>query len=64
MLGDTENPRRKNRDGTWDSICKHCFSTIAHGTTESELADREKAHVCHSSYLAERGLLSVTLNSN
>jgi hypothetical protein len=54
MPAETEYPHRRNRDGTWDSICKKCFLTVAHCKTESELAASEKTHVCNSSYLADR----------
>ena len=63
MLTETEYPHRRNSDGTWDSICKRCFLTIAHGRTEGELAEGEKTHVCNSPYLAERSHLSVGLDS-
>ena len=53
-----EYSHRINPDGTWDSICKKCFMTIAHGSTEIELADSETTHICNSSFLADRGRLS------
>jgi hypothetical protein len=64
MLAETKHPHRRNSDGTWDSICKNCFLTIAHGRTESELAKSEKTHVCDSSFLAERGLFSERLSAD
>jgi hypothetical protein len=53
-------PHRLNRDGTWDSICKKCFHTIANCKTERELADFEKAHVCNQSTPAEHGYYFIT----
>lgn len=38
--------RRPNSDGTTDSICKNCFTTIATSTREFELAQAEKTHAC------------------
>jgi hypothetical protein len=58
MLAETEYPHRRNSDGTWDSICKHRFLTIAHCKTEGELAEGENTHLCDSALLADRGLLS------
>lgn len=63
MLTEIDYPHRRNSDRTWDSICNCCFLTIAHGRTESELAEGEKTHVCHSSFIAERGLFSERLDS-
>jgi hypothetical protein len=64
MLAETEYPHRRNNDGTWDSMCKNRFLAIAHGRTESELADSEKTHVCNSSFIAGRGHFPVSLDSN
>ena len=49
-------PHRRNSNGRYDSICPHCFLTAATARTEQELATLEKRHVCHSSFLAERGV--------
>lgn len=38
---------RKNKDGTWDSICLGCFMTIARFEKEAELREQELKHVCH-----------------
>ena len=48
MKAATKKPfsHRKNRDGTFDSICPHCFRTIANRTTEAQLAKDEFRHVC------------------
>ena len=37
---------RFNADGTVDSICRECFSTVATAGRESELAVKEQAHSC------------------
>lgn len=39
-------PHRKNEDGTIDSICPHCFMTIATSTHEADLSQTEAAHKC------------------
>jgi hypothetical protein len=39
-------PHRLNRDGSFDSICKRCFQTIASGYSEAALAAAEKQHTC------------------
>ena len=33
-------------DGTWRSICLHCFLTAATATTRRDLEDGEKKHNC------------------
>jgi hypothetical protein len=48
-------PHRRNRDGSFDSICPVCFATVAHSKTDAELVEIDKAHICDSAYLAERG---------
>jgi hypothetical protein len=58
MPAEMKYPHRVNLDGSWDSICPHCFLTIAHSKTESGLAALERVHVCNSAFLAERGWLS------
>ena len=57
----TTYPHRRDRDGMYDAICPSCFATVARSKPESELAELEKAHVCHSSFLADRGQLGVTV---
>jgi hypothetical protein len=50
-------PHRPNKDGTFDSICSHCFATVALGlNTEAQLGEFEERHVCHTDFLAERGV--------
>jgi len=47
-----EFPHRMNRDGTIDSICPRCFSTIGRSTWEADLDRMEAAHLCEPARLA------------
>src|ERR1700746_2564233 len=38
--------KRRNPDGTMDSICLNCFRTVATCTDELELIELEKEHRC------------------
>jgi hypothetical protein len=38
--------RRKNKDGTFDSICMKCFATIASSLKEPEVEHWEQRHRC------------------
>jgi hypothetical protein len=40
-------PHRRNKDGTFDSICLKCFLTVAHTETEAELLAYDRVHVCN-----------------
>ena len=51
----TNFPHRRNRDGLYDSICPRCFATVARSEPEAKMEKLEKSHVCHSSFLADRG---------
>jgi hypothetical protein len=51
-------PHRRDRDGLYDSICPTCFATVARSKPEAEMAELENAHVCNSSFLADRGQFS------
>jgi hypothetical protein len=56
-------PHRQNEDGTYDSICPDCFSTVVRGLhTESQLAEFEDQHACHSDLWAERGVSFENIN--
>ena len=48
-------PHRRNKDGSFNSICLKCFATVASHMTEEELKDQDKNHVCVKSILSERG---------
>jgi len=39
-------PHKRNVDGTIESICGECFSTVASACAEGELQLAENAHVC------------------
>ena len=39
-------PHRLNYDGSYDSICKTCFMTVASGLSEAALAEGERDHKC------------------
>jgi hypothetical protein len=42
----TRFPHRRNRNGTYDSICPRCFHTIATRKTETDLSKDEHRHIC------------------
>jgi hypothetical protein len=48
-------PDRRNRDGSYNAICPTCYTTVARSKPEAKLAEYDKAHVCDSAFLAERG---------
>ena len=37
---------RLNGNGTYDSICKNCFMTVANLRNEAELGPHERNHLC------------------
>jgi hypothetical protein len=47
-------PHRRNKDGSYDSICLTCFATLAFGKSEAELMKYEKMHTCEFSTLSQR----------
>jgi hypothetical protein len=47
-------PHRRNRDGSFDSICLKCLLTIANARDEADLAKHEKYHVCNPSVLSQQ----------
>jgi hypothetical protein len=47
-----EFPHRMNKDGTIDSTCPRCFSSVGCSTWEAELDRMEAAHVCDPARLA------------
>ena len=49
--------RRKNLDGSWDSICLKCYLTVTTTAMEDDLQEPEQSHNC-----AE--LLAVKKNQN
>ena len=42
---------RHNEDGTFDSVCRDCFMTIATANVECDLDASEKRHVCDAGIL-------------
>jgi hypothetical protein len=47
-------PHRRNRDGSFDSICLNCFVTVASRGVESELSELEEKHFCkHASMVRD-----------
>jgi len=48
-------PHRRNKDGSYDSICPTCFVTVAFGKSEVELMKLDAQHVCAFSTLSQRG---------
>ena len=46
MNSDAEYTHRLNDDGTFDSICLHCFHTITTANSEPELVFGEAQHSC------------------
>lgn len=46
-------PHRRNRDGTFDSICPRCFVTVSSKYTEVELQEAESSHNCQGFELAQ-----------
>jgi hypothetical protein len=48
-------PHRRNKDGSFDSICLECFATVASHLSEEELKEADKNHACMSSLLSRRG---------
>jgi hypothetical protein len=47
-------PHRRNKDGSYDSICLTCFVTVASGKSEAELMKFDEKHVCACSTLSQR----------
>jgi hypothetical protein len=37
-------PHRRNRDGSYESICTLCFANVASSETEEELGEAEAKH--------------------
>ena len=48
-------PHRRNKDGSFDSICLTCFATVASHLTDEELKEHDKNHLCHNTLLSKRG---------
>jgi hypothetical protein len=42
---------RRNDNGSYDSICIHCFATVGSSVAEEKLEEGEKRHVCNPEIL-------------
>jgi hypothetical protein len=47
-------PRRRNRDGSFDSSCLTRLATMGAGRSERELVELEKVYVCDARFLVDR----------
>ena len=47
-------PHRRNRDGSFDSICLKCLLTIATARKEADLHLQDRNHICVPSILSQR----------
>lgn len=56
-------PHRRNRDGSHDSICPHCFRTVATRREEAELPDDEQRHVCTEFHLDRLRAIETLLHA-
>jgi hypothetical protein len=45
-------PHRRNRDGSFDSICLKCLLTVANEKNEADLGKHDEIHVCNPSVLS------------
>lgn len=52
------HPRRRNKDGSYDSVCFTCFATVGDCQPDGRPGQLDKHHVCDSAFLAERGLFT------
>jgi len=46
--------RMKNPDSTIDSICEHCYKTVAKDRDEQALATAEGTHSCDPNLMLDR----------
>lgn len=44
----TQFVHRSNRNGTTDTICRQCLTTVATATWEAELDRAERVHACNA----------------
>lgn len=51
-------PRKRNKDGSYDSICLTCFATVGHSKFECGPLEDTHTHICDSAFLAERGIFT------
>jgi hypothetical protein len=55
MISWKEFQHRRNRNGTYDSICLDCFTTIATAKRKTNLYRHESTHVCDPVYRITQG---------
>jgi hypothetical protein len=48
-------PHKRNKDGSYESVCMNCFQTVGTSQSEEELTELDKAHTCSPSPLSQRG---------
>jgi nicotinamide mononucleotide (NMN) deamidase PncC len=53
-------PRKRNKDGSYDSVCLTCFAIVGGCGPDGQLPEHDKGHVCDSAFFAERGLFTRT----
>jgi hypothetical protein len=58
MNSDTDYAHRLNADGTFDSICLHCYLTVMQANTEQELAVAEAQHSCPPDSILARNIVA------
>ena len=46
MSYSTPFAHRENPDGTYDSICRRCYSTVASEHDQDDLLSQEAEHIC------------------
>jgi hypothetical protein len=56
--------RRRNHDGSFDSICLCCFRTVASDDNEARLAERERQHRCANEDLVKFSHLQELIPAN
>lgn len=51
-------PHRLHKDDSSDSFCLTCFATVGGCKHDGQRAQFDKAHICDSAFLAERGIFT------
>ena len=58
MISNEPFSYRRNKDGTIDSICNHCYLTVGTALNDSELPEIEHSHTCDPEWLLHWKVLS------
>jgi hypothetical protein len=58
MTVKTKLPRKPSKVRSYAELCMACFATVSDCDPEGRPAEHNKAHICDSAFLAERGLLT------